>query len=342
MSGDEMRETYFTRAISDALSLEMARDESVIVLGEDVEVGPIGGTKGLFDKFGPNRVRNTPISEQAIVGSCVGAAACGLRPVADMMFSSFLYLAMDQLGNQAARLRYMSGGQFELPIVLMAGTGPCGSLAAQHSESPHAPIMHLSGIKVVYPSSPADAKGLMAASVMDPNPVVYFIDLTLAGQKGPVAADRYHIPLGVADVKKEGTDLTLVAIGPLVPMALALADELEADGYSIEVIDPRTLVPLDFSTISRSIRKTGRLLVADHGRRTCGAGAEILARAAESEWGALRHPPSRVTWADVPVPFSPPLEEAMLVSDSKLRTAALTALGAELRPHRRSATIVTA
>ncbi len=324
-----MRETYFTKAISEALAHEMERDETVIVIGEDVVVGPIGGTKGLYDRFGAERVRNTPISEQVLVGASVGAAACGLRPVFDMMFSSFMYLTMDQLGNQAARLRYMSGGQFELPAVFMAGSGPGGSLAAQHSETPHALLMHLSGLKVVYPSTPYDAKGLMAASVRDPNPVVYFVDLALAGQKGPVPEDRYEIPLGSADVKRQGSDVTVVAVGPLVLMALEIAKELEAEGYAVEVVDPRTLTPLDWPTISASIRKTGRLVVADHGRRTCGAAGEIVARAAELEWGTLKAAPRRVTWEDVPVPFSPPLEAAMLVSPEKLRSAILATLGAD-------------
>jgi acetoin:2,6-dichlorophenolindophenol oxidoreductase subunit beta len=326
-----MRETYFTKAISEALAHEMERDETVIVIGEDVVVGPIGGTKGLYDRFGAERVRNTPISEQVLVGASVGAAACGLRPVFDMMFSSFMYLTMDQLGNQAARLRYMSGGQFQLPAVFMAGSGPGGSLAAQHSETPHALLMHLSGLKVVYPSTPYDAKGLMAAAVRDPNPVIYFVDLMLAGQKGPVPEDRYEIPLGSADVKREGSDVTVVAVGPLVATALAVAKELEAEGVAVEVVDPRTLAPLDWPTIASSIQKTGRLVVADHGRRTCGAAGEIVARAAELEWGTLKAAPQRVTWKDVPVPFSPPLEEAMLVSPDQLKAAILATTGADAR-----------
>jgi acetoin:2,6-dichlorophenolindophenol oxidoreductase subunit beta len=327
-----MRETYFTKAIAEALQIEMELDESVIVIGEDVVVGPIGGTKGLFDRFGSERVRDTPISEQVLVGAAVGAAACGLRPVFDMMFSSFMYLAMDQLGNQAARLRYMSGGQFQIPAVFMAGSGPGGSLAAQHSETPHAMLMHLSGIKVVYPSTPRDAKGLMAASVRDPNPVAFFVDLALAGQKGPVPEGRFEIPLGTAEVKREGSDITVVAIGPLVSMALDLATEFEAEGHSVEVIDPRTLAPLDWTTIASSISKTRRLVVADHGRRTCGAAGEILARAAELQWGELGAAPKRVTWEDVPVPFSPPLEAAMLVSVDKLRRAIRDTLDAEMSP----------
>jgi pyruvate/2-oxoglutarate/acetoin dehydrogenase E1 component len=325
-----MRETYFTHAIAEALAHEMEDDETVVILGEDVITSPIGGTKGLFKRFGPVRVRNTPISEPTLAGSCVGAAAAGLRPVLDLMFSSFIYMALDQIGNQAARLRYMSGGQFKLPIVFMTGTGPGGSLAAQHSENPHATVMHFSGIKVVYPSDPADAKGLMAASVRDPNPVMYFIDLALAGQRGPVREERYETPLGVCDVKREGSDVTVVAIGPLVKAALNVADGLEREGVSVEVIDPRTLVPLDWDGIAGSIKKTGRLVVADPARRTCGASAELLARVAESHSDHLKAPPRRVTWADVPVPFSPVLEEAMTVGEDDLREAIMGAVGADL------------
>jgi pyruvate/2-oxoglutarate/acetoin dehydrogenase E1 component len=320
-----MRDLYFTRAVAEALRLEMEADERIVVLGEDVVTGPIGGTKGLFELFGAERVRNSPISEPTIVGSCVGAAAAGLRPVADMMFSSFLYMAMDQLTNQAGHLRYMSGGQFELPIVFMAGTGPGGSLAAQHSENPHPILMHAAGLKIVYPSTPRDAKGLMAASIRDPNPVVFLIDLSLAGDKGPVPEERYEIELGSAEVKREGSDVTVVAIGPLVGTALRLAEELETEGVSLEVVDPRTLIPLDRETIAGSVAKTGALVVADPARRTCGAAAEIVAQVAEDSWPQLRCAPRRVTWADVPVPFSPVLEEAMLAGEQSLREAVTAA-----------------
>ena len=325
-----MREVYFTAAVAEALDEAMTADERVVVLGEDVVTGPIGGTKGLFDKFGRTRVRNTPITEQTIVGSCVGAAATGLRPVADLMFASFMYLAMDQLGNQAGRLRYMSGGQIELPIVFMAGAGPAGGLAAQHSESPHALLMHLSGLRVVMPSTPADAKALMLASIRDPNPVVYQIDLVLTGMKGPIEDDAPQLELGQADVKREGSDITVVAIGSLVRVALQVAQELEAEGISVEVVDPRSLVPLDWPTISDSIKKTGSLVVADPARRTCGAAAEILTRAIEENWDDLKAQPRRVTWADVPIPFSPPLEEAVVVTAADLRTAIVEACGARV------------
>ncbi len=325
-----MREVYFVNAIAEALAEAMEEDETVVVLGEDVDRSTIGATKGLIERFGANRVRNTPISEATFVGSCVGAAAVGLRPVVDLMFSSFCYVAMDQLGNQAARLRYMSGGQVELPIVYFAGTGPSGSAAAQHSENPHPLLMHLSGLKVVFPSTPADAKGLLLASIRDPNPVVYLLDLVLAGQKGPIPDEHYEVPLGRAELRREGGDVTVVALASLVPMALELADELESE-VAIEVVDPRSLVPFDWDTVMASVRKTGRLVVADPARRTCGAASEIVTRVVEMCWDDLRAVPQRVTWEDVPVPFSPVLEEAMIVTKEDLRRAILAAVGAQPR-----------
>jgi acetoin:2,6-dichlorophenolindophenol oxidoreductase subunit beta len=316
-----MREIYFVNAIAEALDQAMAEDERVIVLGEDVDRSTIGATKGLIDKYGANRVRNTPISEATFVGACVGAAASGLRPFVDLMFSSFFYVALDQVGNQAARLRYMSGGQVELPLVYFAGTGPSGSAAAQHSENPHPILMHLSGLKVVFPSTQADAKGLLIASIRDPNPVVFLLDLMLAGEKGPVSEDAYEVELGMAALRRQGTDVTVVALGSLVQKALDVAEELEAEGISAEVIDPRTLVPFDWDTVLDSVRRTGRIVVADPARRTCGAAAEIAAVVAERCWDHLRVPPMRVTWEDVPVPFSPVLEEAMTVSASGIRDA---------------------
>jgi pyruvate dehydrogenase E1 component beta subunit len=324
-----MRETYFVNAIAEALDQAMAEDERVIVLGEDVDRSTIGATKGLIEKYGANRVRNTPISEATFVGAAVGAAASGLKPFVDLMFSSFFYVALDQVGNQAARLRYMSGGQVELPLVYFAGTGPSGSAAAQHSENPHPILMHLSGLKVAFPSTPADAKGLLLASIRDPNPVVFLLDLMLAGEKGLISEEPYEIPLGSATVCREGIDVTVVALGSLVQKSLAVAEELEAEGVSVEVIDPRTLVPFDWETVLTSVRKTGRIVVADPARRTCGAAAEIAAVTAERCWDDLRAAPKRVTWDDVPVPFSPVLEEAMTVSPEDIRRAVLAAVGGE-------------
>jgi pyruvate dehydrogenase E1 component beta subunit len=217
----------------------------------------------------------------------------------------------------------MSGGQVGLPLVYFAGTGPSGSAAAQHSENPHPILMHLSGLKVVIPSTPEDAKGLLLASIRDPNPVVYLLDLMLAGTKGLVPDEPYEIPLGSAAVRREGMDVTLVAIASLVPASLAVAEELEAEGISVEVIDPRTLVPFDWDAVTASVQKTGSLVVADPARRTCGAAAEIVTAVGERCWDRLRSRPRRVTWEDVPVPFSPVLEEAVIVTPAKIREAVL-------------------
>jgi acetoin:2,6-dichlorophenolindophenol oxidoreductase subunit beta len=317
-----VEDTYFANAIAAALAEAMEEDPSVVVLGEDVEISTIGCTKGLVERFGKSRVRNSPISEATVVGTCVGAAATGLRPFMDLMFSSFVYVAMDQVANQAARLRYMSGGQVELPLVLFAGTGPSGSAAAQHSENPHPILMHLAGLKVVFPSTPADAKGLLLQSIRDRNPVIYLMDLMLAGKKGPVPQDPYAIPLGQAEVRREGSDVTVVALASAVGQALEVADALEAEeGVSAEVIDPRTLVPFDWDQVSDSVRKTGRLVVVDPARRTCGAAAEIVTRVCELCWSDLKTLPRRVTWEDVPIPFSPPLEAAVTVRSEEIREA---------------------
>jgi acetoin:2,6-dichlorophenolindophenol oxidoreductase subunit beta len=239
----------------------------------------------------------------------------------DLMFSSFFYVALDQVANQAARLRYMSGGQVSLPLVLFAGTGPSGSAAAQHSENPHPMLMSLSGVKVVFPSTPADAKGLMIASIADPDPVVFLLDLMLAGSRGEVPDDAGATPLGRAAVRRSGTDVTIVAIGSAVPQALEAADRLDRDGISAEVLDPRTLVPFDWPVLFDSVHRTGRLVIADPARRTCGAAAEIAARVMEHCWAELRAAPVRVTWEDVPIPFSPILEQAVTVSEARIRSA---------------------
>ena len=316
-----MANVYFMQAMNQALRAAMEEDETVIVLGEDVDRGVFGVTRGLIDRFGANRIRKTPISEATFVGGAVGAAAAGLRPFAHVMFSSFFYVAMDQVANQAARLRYMSGGQVELPIVYFAGTGPSGSAAAQHSENPHSILMHTAGLKVVMPSTPYDAKGLMMASIRDPNPVVYLADLRLSRRREPVPRDPYEIPLGVADVKRQGEDVTVVALASLVHLALDVADKLEGEGISVEVIDPRSLVPFDWDTVTSSVRKTGRLVVADPARRLCGAAAEIIAGVSERAWDSLLSQPRRVTWPDIPVPFSPTLEAVLDVGAEDVEQA---------------------
>jgi pyruvate dehydrogenase E1 component beta subunit len=233
---------------------------------------------------------------------------------------------MDQLADQAAKLRYMSGGQVDLPIVAFPATGPSGSGAAQHSENPHPMLMNVAGLKIVMPSTPYDAKGLMLSAVRDPNPVVYLQDFVLGGTKGHVPEAAYSIPIGTADVKRQGTDVTVVAIGALVPRALRVAAKLAKEGISVEVVDPRTLVPLDLDTILTSVRKTGRLVVCDNARLTCSAASEIVAAVTEQAFDALASAPRRVAWADVPVPFSPVLEQRVLVGDDDIETAIRAAL----------------
>jgi len=322
------RKLSFLKAMGEGLRDAMREDPTVTVLGEDVDRSVIGATRGLIEEFGATRVRNTPISEATFVGACVGAAAVGLRPVVDLMVGSFFYVAMDQVANQAAKLRYMSGGQVDLPIVYFTMSGPSGSAAAQHSENPHPMLMNVAGLKVVMPSTPYDAKGLMLSAVRDPNPVVYFQDAVLGGSRGPVPEESYSVPLGVADVKREGTDVTLVAIGALVPKALKVAAVLAGEGVRVEVVDPRTLVPLDRDRILSSVRKTGRLVVADNARRTAGAAAEILSVVTEEAFDALVAAPRRVAWEDVPVPFSPVLERRVLVGEDDIRAAVVATLGA--------------
>ncbi len=321
-----MRRQYFIKAMQEGLRDAMREDEHVVVIGEDVDRSIIGATRGLVGEFGEQRVRNTPISEATFVGACVGAAAVGLRPVVDLLVGSFFYVAMDQVANQAAKLRYMSGGQVELPIVYFTMSGPSGGAAAQHSENPHPMLMNVAGLKIVMPSTPYDAKGLMLTAVRDPNPVVYFQDAVLGGTKGEVPEEAYAIPFGVADVKRAGTDVTVVAIGGLVPKALKAAKALEAEGISVEVLDPRTLVPLDTEAILESVARTGRLVVADNARLTCGVASEITAMVSQRGFSSLKAAPQRVAWEDVPVPFSAVLEERVLVDEAKIAAAVRTTM----------------
>ena len=310
------QETYLEAGMQ-AIAEEMHRDPSVFFMGEDVRMGLYGGLA--VEDFAPERVRNTPISETGFVGAGVGAAMTGLRPVIQMGFATFLYSAMDQIVNQAAKLRYMSGGQATVPLVLLA---PCyyrGGIAAHHSDRPFALFGNSPGLKVVAPSTPYDMKGLMIAAIRDDDPVIVFTDASLWGTRGPIGDGGYTVPIGVADVKREGADVTVVAIAGAVSMALAAAQTLEQDGISVEIIDPRSLVPLDYETILASIKKTGRLVVVDPAPRTCGFAGEIVATVAER--GALRAPPARVTGADVPTPFSPPLEQHALPDERQVTDA---------------------
>lgn len=319
-------ELYVTDALRTAMELAMSEDPTVMVMGEDVERGMFGVEKGLFEKFGADRVRNTPISEATVLGSSVGAAACGIKPVFDLMFSSFFYVAFDQVANQAARLRYMSGGQVSLPMVMIAGTGPGGSAAAQHSENPHALLMQTTGLKVVMPSTAGDAAGLLLTSIRDQNPVAFLIDVALLGTRGEVPDPLVGIPFGQATVRREGADVTVVSFASAVDQALAAAEELDGE-VSVEVIDPRTLVPFDWDAVYASIAKTKRLVVVEPGRQTCGAAAEVVSRVIENCWSDLSAAPERVTWPDVPMPYSPPLEEAVVISQARVRDAIRKVVG---------------
>jgi pyruvate dehydrogenase E1 component beta subunit len=303
---------YLNAAVRDGLREEMLLDPDVIVLGEDVALGVYGFTSGLQEEFGCDRVRNTPIAETTTVGVTLGAAACGLRPVTDLMMANFTYTGMDQIANQLAKLRYMTGGQIDVPAVLIAVEGIGGYIAAQHSETVHPFMMCLGGLKVVCPTTPYDAKGLIKSAIRDDNPVIFLVPQMLFGTKGEVPDEEYLVPMGVASVRQEGSDVTIVAIGNMMREALSAAEQLGKDGVSAEIVDPRTLNPLDEGTILESVAKTGRLVVVDEARELCSAASEIVSMAVEECFGDLKAPPRRVTAPNVPVPFSPPLEDFII------------------------------
>ena len=306
-----MPELTFAQAVNAALAEELRRDPAVFVVGEDVaEAGtPFKVLSGLVEEFGPERVLDSPISEAGITGLGVGAAMTGMRPVVDIMFGDFLTLVMDQLANQAAKTHYMSGGKLKVPLTLRTTMGATRRSAAQHSQSLHAWVAHVPGLKVVLPSTPADAKGLLKTAIRDDNPVVFIEDKMDYAVKGEVPDGDWEIPFGVADVKRAGEDVTIVATSSMVRVALAAAERLEAEGISAEVVDPRTLVPLDRDTLIRSAQKTGRAVVVDEGHRSYGASAELAATIADGAFWSLDAPVKRLAAMDVPVPFSPPLED---------------------------------
>ena len=318
-----MREISYVRAIYEALREEMRRDSRVFLMGEDVELSVYGATKGLLEEFGRDRVRNTPITEAAVVGASLGASLVGVRPVVDLMQGNFMYVAMDQFANQAAKARYMFGEQICFPVVYMAATGAFGSAGAQHSDSPHPMFMNLGGLKIVIPATPYDAKGLLKGAIRDDNPVLYLTPAALlSGDKGPVPEEEYVVPLGQAEVKRSGKDLTIVAIGAMVRQALEAAEKLAGEGIEAEVIDPRSVAPMDWQTILESARKTGRLVVVDEARRTCGAASEIAARVGEDCFGKLKAPIKILAVPDVPIPFSPVLESAVVPDAHQIADAA--------------------
>lgn len=308
------RELTMLQAINESLRQLMQADDRVFLIGEDIgrHGGSFQASAGLLAEFGRRRVIDAPISEAGFTGLAVGAAMTGLRPIVDLMFADFLMLAMDQLVNQAAKYRYMTGGQAQVPLVIRAAQGAGQSSAAQHSQAVHALVANVPGLKVVLPSNPADAKGLLAAAVADPNPVVILEPKMAYGRKGHVPAEPYVTPLGVANVARPGEDVTIVATSTMVLVALAAAQELAGEGISVEVIDPRTLVPLDSATIVASVSRTGRAVVVDEGPRAYGAGAEIAATIAEEAFDFLEAPVRRVAAPNVPVPFNPTLERATI------------------------------
>jgi pyruvate dehydrogenase E1 component beta subunit len=308
-----MTETTYLEAIRTTLADAMRADPCVLVLGEDVaEGGPWGATTGLAEEFGAERVRNTPISEAAICGVAIGAAQSGLRPVVEVMFVDFVTLALDQLVNQAAKAHFMSGGQLEVPLVLRTQGGAGQRGGAQHSQSLEAWLTHVPGLKVTMPSTAADAAGLLASAIADPNPVVFVENKTLYFRKEEIPDERGAVPIGRARVVRPGRDATVVALSRLVPEAVAAAEELAADGIEVEVVDPRTLVPLDLEAIVESVARTHRLVVAHEAVQHGGFGAEIAAQVQAAAFDELDAPIERVGAPFAPVPFSPPLEDAYL------------------------------
>jgi len=319
-----VRELTLAQAIREALAEEMRRDPTVCVMGEDVaEAGtPFKVLSGLVEEFGTNRVLDTPISEAGFTGLAVGAAMTGMRPVVDIMFGDFITLTMDQMVNQAAKVHYMSGGKWKVPMVMRTTLGATRRSAAQHSQSLHAWFCHVPGLKVVLPSTPYDAKGLLKSAIRDDNPVVLFEDKMMYKLKGSVPDEDYTLPLGVADVKRAGADITLVATSSMVQVAMGAATLLEAVGISAEVVDPRTMWPLDEETIVESVRKTSRAIVLDEGYERYGVTAELASVIAAGAFYDLDAPVKRMGAMHVPIPFSPPLEDATVPTEQTVFEAA--------------------
>jgi pyruvate dehydrogenase E1 component beta subunit len=315
-----MKEITYAQAISEAIDEEMQRDKNVILLGEDVGVfnGYFKTTAGLYDKYGEWRVKDTPISENSFVGLALGASLTGLRSIVEMNFSDFLLLAMDQIANQAAKIRYMSGGQTKVPLTIRASMGGGRSSAAQHSQSLHALICHIPGLKVVLPSSGFEAKGLLKTSIRDDNPVIFFDNKVEYNSVCQIPEEEYSIPFGVANILREGEDVTIVGTSSQALKALKAAEKLDKEGISIEVIDPRTIVPLDKETIIRSVKKTGKLLIIDEGYERCGVAKDIAMSVLKEVFYDLDLPIELLTLPNVPIPFSPVLEFSIIPNEEKI------------------------
>src|SRR4249920_604126 len=296
-----MRELTYNEAALDAVAEEMRRDSKIFYMSTDA-------LPPLLNEFGPQRIKATPITEAAFTGIGIGAAGCGFRPIVDWRQVTFCFVAMDQIVNQAAKIHYMFGGQVTFPLLFRASVGGGGLVAAQHSQSPYSMFMNVAGLKMFLPSTPHDMKGLLKTAIRDNNPVISFESGRLMTRKGPVPEEDYTIPFGVADIKREGSDVTVVAIGGMVPRALQAAEQLAEEGIAVEVVDPRTLVPLDKQTILESVAKTGRLVTVDMAHKTCSAASEIAAMVAMDGFWSLQAPIQRLGTANVHIPFSPALE----------------------------------
>ncbi len=331
------RELNFGQALNEAMSMEMRRDPNVVLMGEDVAGGAgvehlegdeawggvLGVTKGMVKEFGRERVIDTPISESGFIGASVGAAVTGLRPIAEMMFVGFMGVCFDQILNQGAKLRYMFGGKAKVPLVIRTLCGGGYRAAAQHSQVLYSLFTHVPGLKTIVPSTPYDAKGLLISAIRDDDLVIFFEDITLGAMKGPVPEDDYTIPLGKAEIKRPGTDVTVVAIGKMVHHAMTAAEELDEQGKSAEVIDPRTLSPFDEDAVLASVEKTGRLVIVDESHPRCNVATDIAALVADKGFDFLNAPIKTVAAPHTPVPFSPPLEDHYLPGPQKIRDAAL-------------------
>lgn len=319
-----MTQMSYSEAIRDGIRMEMRRNPGVFLAGEDVGIfgGCFGVTAGLLDEFGKERVVDTPVTETAIMGLGVGSAATGLRPIVEIMFADFMGVCLDELYNQAAKMRYMFGGKAKIPMVIRAPVGAGVSAAAQHSQSNEAWFAHIPGIKVVMPGSPADAKGLLEAAVRDDNPVVFLEHKLMLGMQGDVPEGEYVVPIGKADIKRSGTDVSLITWSGMVPKVLAAAEMLATEGINAEVVDLRTLTPLDKETLLGSVEKTGRAVIVHEAVKTGGFGGEVAAVIADEGFGYLDAPIKRVTAPDTPIPFSPALEKLWIPDEARIAATA--------------------